>query len=88
MELLFLTPPKMMGISKFILKMLFDTTRRQGFYLHSENYHRRQWSILKKTGIAEIFLATYQNQTLAAFMVFKLKDRLFYPYWGLSQHPP
>jgi len=62
------------------LKMLFDTTRRQGFYLHSENYHRRQWSILKKTTIPEIFLATYQNQTLAAFMVFKLKDRLFYPY--------
>lgn len=62
------------------LKMLFDTTRRQGFYLHSENYHRQQWSILKKTGIAEIFLATYQNQSLAAFMIFKLKDRLFYPY--------
>ncbi len=62
------------------LKMLFDTTRRQGFYLHSENYHRQQWSILKKTTIPEIFLASYQNQTLAAFMVFKLKDRLFYPY--------
>ena len=62
------------------LKMLFDTTKRQGFYLHSENYHRRQWSILKSTGMAEIFLAKYQGQALAAFMVFKLKDRLFYPY--------
>jgi len=62
------------------LKMLFDTTKRQGFYLHSENYHRRQWSILKKTTIPEIFLATYQSKTLAAFMLFKLKDRLFYPY--------
>jgi lipid II:glycine glycyltransferase (peptidoglycan interpeptide bridge formation enzyme) len=62
------------------LKMLFDTTKRQGFYLHSENYHRRQWSILKPTGMAQIFLATFQGQTLAAFMVFKLKDRLFYPY--------
>ncbi len=62
------------------LKMLFETTRRQGFYLHSENYHRHQWSILKKTAISEIFLASYQNQTLAAFMIFKIKDRLFYPY--------
>ncbi len=62
------------------LKMLFDTTRRQGFYLHSENYHRRQWSTLKKTAIPEIFLASYQNKTLAAFMIFKIKDRLFYPY--------
>jgi lipid II:glycine glycyltransferase (peptidoglycan interpeptide bridge formation enzyme) len=62
------------------LKMLFDTTKRQGFYLHSENYHRRQWSILKPTGMAQIFSATFQGQTLAAFMVFILKDRLFYPY--------
>lgn len=62
------------------LKLLFDTTKRQGFYLHSENYHRHQWSILKDTGLAEVFLATYHGQTLAAYMVFKLKDRLFYPY--------
>lgn len=62
------------------LKLLFDTTKRQGFYLHSEDYHRRQWSILKGTGMVEIFLATYEGQTLAAFMIFKLKDRLFYPY--------
>lgn len=62
------------------LKMLFDTTKRQGFYLHSENYHRHQWSILKSTGMAEIFLATFQGEVLAAFMLFKLKDRLFYPY--------
>lgn len=62
------------------LKLLFDTTKRQGFYLHSENYHRRQWSILKSTGMVEIFLASFQGETLAAFMLFKLKDRLFYPY--------
>jgi len=62
------------------LKLLFDTTKRQGFYLHSEKYHRQQWSILKNTGLAEVFLATYQKEVLAAFMVFKLKDRFFYPY--------
>ncbi|MFA5025535.1 MAG: peptidoglycan bridge formation glycyltransferase FemA/FemB family protein [Candidatus Shapirobacteria bacterium] len=62
------------------LRMLFDTTKRQGFYLHSEDYHRQQWSTLKSTGMVEIFLATFQGQTLAAFMIFKLKDRLFYPY--------
>ncbi|HOZ80995.1 MAG TPA: peptidoglycan bridge formation glycyltransferase FemA/FemB family protein [Candidatus Woesebacteria bacterium] len=62
------------------LKILFDTTKRQGFYLHSQNYHRRQWEILKKTGMAHIFLASYQDQVLSAFEVFTLKDRLFYPY--------
>jgi len=62
------------------LKLIFDTTKRQGFYLHTKDYHRQQWAILKKTDIPEIFFATYQGQVLASFMTFKLKDRLFYPY--------
>ncbi|HEX8923209.1 MAG TPA: peptidoglycan bridge formation glycyltransferase FemA/FemB family protein [Patescibacteria group bacterium] len=62
------------------LKLLFDTTKRQGFYLHSEKYHRDLWQILKKTGIPHIMLATYNGEALAAFMLFTLKDRLFYPY--------
>ncbi len=62
------------------LKLLFDTTKRQGFYLHSENYHRRLWSELKNTGMVDIFLASYNGEVLAAYMLFKLKDRLFYPY--------
>jgi len=62
------------------LKLLFDTTKRQGFYLHSESYHRRLWSTFKNTGMVDIYLATFQGEVLAAFMLFKLKDRLFYPY--------
>lgn len=62
------------------LKLLFDTTRRQGFYLHSEKYHRDLWKIIKNTDIPHIMLADYQGQTLAAFMLFALKDKLFYPY--------
>ncbi|MFA4826915.1 MAG: peptidoglycan bridge formation glycyltransferase FemA/FemB family protein [Candidatus Shapirobacteria bacterium] len=62
------------------LKLLFDTTRRQGFYLHSEKYHRDLWRTLKPTGIPHIMLATYQDQVLSAFMLFTLKDKLFYPY--------
>lgn len=62
------------------LKLLFETTRRQGFYLHSEKYHRDLWQILKKTGMAHIMLSAYQDQVLSAFMLFTLKDKLFYPY--------
>ena len=62
------------------LKLLFDTTRRQGFYLHSEKYHRDLWGILKNTGIPHIMLASYQGKVLSAFMLFTLKDKLFYPY--------
>jgi len=62
------------------LKLLFDTTRRQGFYLHSENYHRQLWKTLKDTGIPHIMLASHQGEVISAFMLFTLKDKLFYPY--------
>lgn len=62
------------------LKLLFDTTKRQGFYLHSQKYHRDLWQILKQTDIPHIMLASYQGKVLSAFMLFKLKDQLFYPY--------
>lgn len=62
------------------LKLLFDTTKRQGFYLHTLKYHRDLWKILKKTDMPHIMLASYQGKVLSAFMLFKLKDHLFYPY--------
>ena len=62
------------------LKLLFDTTKRQGFYLHDEKYHRNLWKKLKDTGMIHIMLASYQNQILSAFMIFNIKDQLFYPY--------
>ncbi|MCL4384371.1 peptidoglycan bridge formation glycyltransferase FemA/FemB family protein [Patescibacteria group bacterium] len=67
------------GFEEYI-KLLFDTTKRQGFYLHTEKYHRDQWRILKKTSIPHVMLAKYNGITLSAFMLFALKDRLFYPY--------
>jgi len=62
------------------LKLLFDTTKRQGFYLHTLKYHRDLWQTLKKTDIPHIMLACYQGKVLSAFMLFKVKDQLFYPY--------
>lgn len=62
------------------LKLLFDTTKRQGFYLHSQDYHRDLWKQLKPIGIPKIMLASYQGQVLAAFMLFKLNEQLYYPY--------
>ncbi len=67
------------------LKLLMATTKRQGFYLHTKKYHRDLWKQLKSTGMIHIMLASYQKETLSAFMIFKLKDQLFYPY-GASLH--
>jgi len=62
------------------LNLLFETTKRQGFYLHSRQYHQNLWKTLKNTGMIHILLSSYQGQTLSAFMLFTLKDKLFYPY--------
>ena len=62
------------------LKLLLETTRRQGFYLHTKKYHQDLWKIIKKTQIPHIMLASYKGKVLSAFMLFKLKDQLFYPY--------
>jgi len=62
------------------LKLLFDTTKRQGFYLHSQNYHRTLWKMLKGTGMLNIFTAYYQGKALSSFMTFTLGDTLYYPY--------
>ncbi|MDP4010186.1 MAG: peptidoglycan bridge formation glycyltransferase FemA/FemB family protein [Candidatus Shapirobacteria bacterium] len=62
------------------LKLIFDTTKRQGFYLHTPKYHRDLWKTLKNTGMVHIILASYQNQVISAFMLFTLNGKLFYPY--------
>jgi lipid II:glycine glycyltransferase (peptidoglycan interpeptide bridge formation enzyme) len=62
------------------LKLLFDTTKRQGFYLHSQKYHHDLWKKLKDTGMVHIMLGSYQGKVITAFMLFQLKDKLFYPY--------
>jgi len=62
------------------LKLLFETTRRQGFYAHSEKFHRLQWQILQPAGISHLLTATYKGEILAAFLLFVFKDTLYYPY--------
>lgn len=62
------------------LDLVFETTQRQGFYLHTRKYHRDQWQILKKTDIPHVVHASYQGKVISAFMIFKLNDKLFYPY--------
>jgi len=65
------------------LKLTKETTKRQGFYAHSENYHRIMWETLKNK-IAHLFLAKYKDRVLAAWIVFVYNDTLYYPYGASS----
>lgn len=65
------------------LKLTWETTKRQGFYAHSKNYHRLMWSTLKGN-MAHLFLAKYKGKVLTSWIVFVFKDTLYYPYGASS----
>ncbi len=62
------------------LKLLFETTARQGFYAHNKDYHWQQWKILQPAGISHLLTATYKGKILSAFLLFIFNDTLYYPY--------
>lgn len=62
------------------LKLLFETTKRQGFFAHNEKFHRIQWEIMRPAGISHLLTATHQGKILAAHMFFVFNNILYYPY--------
>lgn len=67
------------------LKILKETTSRQGFYAHGEQYFKDMWETLSPTGMMHIFRAVYENQTLTAWIVFVFDGKLYYPYGASSR---
>lgn len=65
------------------LRLTQETTKRQKFFAHSENYHRLMWETLKNK-MTHLFLAKYKDKVLAAWIVFVYKDNLYYPYGASS----
>lgn len=66
------------------LKLMRLTVARQGFFAHSERYHRLMWKHLKNAGIAHLLLAKHDRDILTAWVVFLWKDFLYYPYGASS----
>lgn len=71
------------------LKLFFETTKRQGYYMHTEKYHRHMWEMLHKKltlhslePIARLLIARYKGEPITAWCVFVFKDFLYYPYGG------
>ncbi len=62
-----------------------ETTARQGFYAHSNTYHRRMWEILHPEGIAHLWTATLHGEVLAAWIIFTWEKMLYYPYGASSR---
>lgn len=69
---------------RIYLKLYFETTQRQKYLGHNEEYHRKVWETMKDAGMARILIGFYRNKPLTAWMLFNFKDTLYYPYGGSS----
>lgn len=67
------------GMEEYI-KILQETTTRQGFYAHSPEYFKTMWATLGQSGMLRIFQATYDNQILVSWIMFIFNGVLYYPY--------
>jgi len=61
------------------LTLTKETSQRQGFYAHSEKYHRLMWQYLKGS-VAHLLTATYKGEVITTWILFVWKDFLYYPY--------
>lgn len=68
-------------IDKFI-KLQKETAKRNGFYLHPDNYYRTVFEIFNKEKMAELVVGEFKGKILTAWMLFFFKDVAYYPYGG------
>lgn len=72
------------GMEQYI-KILEETTKRQGFYAHSPEYFRTMWKELGGSGMMRIFNAVYEDTILTSWVMFIFNGVLYYPY-GASRN--
>lgn len=67
------------------LDLTRETTQRQGFYAHTEKYHRLMWKTLNTAGIAHLMTATYKSEVITTWILFSWKNFLYYPYGASTE---
>ena len=65
-------------------KLMEETTKRQGFFAHGKNYHRKMWQTMIGSKMGHLFKAIYEGETLTTWVLFELNDVLYYPYGASS----
>ena len=68
------------------LKLEKETTDRQRFFAHNEHYQRMMWKHMHDAGIAHLWTATHEGETLAAWIVFVYDRIMYYPYGASSRN--
>lgn len=62
------------------LKLTGETTTRQKFYAHNNEYHQKMWENMRMTNQAHLWTAKLNDEVLAAWIIFTLNDTVYYPY--------
>jgi peptidoglycan pentaglycine glycine transferase (the first glycine) len=65
-------------------RLLNVTGHRKEFHVHSLEYYQQAYNLFHPAGKCELFFADYQNQTLAAVMVFLQGKQAYYLYGASS----
>lgn len=61
-------------------RLMKVTGRRDGFAVHSRDYYETAYRLFVPTGLARLFLATYQDEVIAGLMAFAFGRRAWYLY--------
>lgn len=72
------------GMNEY-LKLLAETTKRQKFYAHDEDYFHKMWEALSGSGMIHIFKAMYEGKALSVWITFVFNHKLYYPYGASSR---
>jgi len=67
------------------IELTRETVERQGFYAHTEKYHKLMWKHLKAAGIAHLLTARYKGKIITTWIVFVWKGFLYYPYGASTE---
>lgn len=67
------------------LRLLSETTTRQGFYAHGPAYFRTMWNSMGGSPMFHIFKALYQGKVISAWIVFIFNGVGYYPYGASSR---
>ncbi len=65
---------------RLFYEMYTTTSERDEFIIRPFSYYADAWGIFVGRGLAQLFLARYQGETLAGLMLFHFGDRAWYMY--------
>jgi lipid II:glycine glycyltransferase (peptidoglycan interpeptide bridge formation enzyme) len=67
------------AFNKYLELIFSGTTKRQKIYSHGKDYHRLMWNSLKEN-LAHLFVAEYEKDIIAASIILKFKEGIYYAY--------